>query len=229
MSECRIKMVGTRTQPVAEFFREDGPQPVIVMGQVVERKGGMRLNTEMKEQVVKKALSHAFDKRQATALKEEHALSRLFWLKAFGSRALAAAKVLGEPFVFVCKDNYNKARPEGVSVTWNVGGQHVALRSTMPLPTILTHGHRDKNLVIKDELLVNRCRNWQNDSEMLRTEYQKVQGTLIGMLQNISTYKSLETNWPEGKPFYKHLPAAFPHRHQVPAVLVNELNKALGL
>lgn len=45
----------------------------------------------------------------------------------------------------------------------------------------------------------------------------------------IGTFSSLEKNWPEGKPFYKHLPKAFPFRHQVPAVLVAELNKSLGI
>lgn len=62
-------------------------EPVIIMARPVDRKGGMRLNNEMKVQVIDKAMSHAFDKRQEAMLKEEQAISKLLWLGS-GHRAI---------------------------------------------------------------------------------------------------------------------------------------------
>lgn len=193
-----------------------------------ERVGGMRLNSAMKGQVIEKALKHAFTPRSETLVKEEQALSRLFWLDKFGTAKLKMARALGAPFAQECFDRYSgKTAPEGIPVQFNVGGQTVCLKCQLPLNANGALG--SKQVVIKDAALIARCRAWQDATTTLTNEYNEVQATLSGMLSNINSYTSLEKNWPQGKPFYKHLPKAFPYRHQVPAVLIDKLNTALGV
>lgn len=194
----------------------------------IDRKGGMRLNSAMKGEIITKAMAHAFDKRIAAMLKEEQTLGRAFFMKAFGPDKLRHALALGQPFVSVNEDFYGKPLPDGVSQHWRAGGQTVAIRmKDLPLPN---GGCRDtKKFTVTDEKLVARCRAWQGDTETFHADHQKAYSTLQAMLASINTFKSLQTTWPEGKPFYKHLPKAYPHRHQVPATLVSDLNKALGI
>lgn len=212
--------------------------PEDVANEVIERTGGMRLNSAMKDQVIKKAIAHAFDKREAVLLKEEHAIAKALFVHAFGARAISLVKQLGEPFVYANMDGYGNEKNTGTTTTWYVGGQHVNVRLLdIPVPQRfgerLRRDHGKKNpfsvSMEKNATLVERCRAWQDACVTLMKEMEKVKTTLGTMLQSISTYKSLEKNWPEGKPFYKHLPKEFPFRHQVPANLVSELNKALGV
>lgn len=196
--------------------------------EVIERKGGLRLTNVMRESVIKKALDHAFSKRFAKLLEDEHKLSHLFMVKKFGSAKIEAALVLGEPWVLHNKDYNDSPREDGLAVNWRVGGQHVQVHHLDPIPRNCHHGAA-KHFTITDEKLVAKSREWQEASEALRTESNKTQHTLAAMLQSITTFKSLETQWPEGKQFYKHLPKDFPYRHQVPATLVSELNKSLGI
>lgn len=219
----------------AIFMMKAVPQDVA--NEVMDRTGGMRLNNVMKGQVVEKALAHAFDKREAALLKEEHAIAKACFITAFGTKAIAHLKGLGEPFAYVNKDGYGLPAPTGTPVQWWVGGQQFNLRVfDIPIPRHLgrsTGDHGKKNpfsiTMEKHPNLVQRCRDWQDEGLKLTREKTKVATTLNAMLQGISTYKSLEKNWPEGRPFYKHLPKDFPFRHQVPATLVSELNKALGV
>lgn len=200
----------------------------VIMVTPVERQGGMRLNNVMKAQVIEKALKHAFEKRQALLLKEEQALTRAFWLHTFGPAKLKAATLLGFPFVHICTDRYDTKVPDGVPMVYNVSGHSLTMRCQLPVPTSFNFDKYGR-MTIKDEALVARCRVWQDNADKCAKEREQISATLSGMLQNISTYTSLEKNWPQGKKFYQHLPTAFPFRHQVPAVLVDQLNAALGI
>ena len=207
----------------------DELEPVIIMAKPVdpvERKGGMRLNLMMKQEIVEKAMKAAFEKREKDLLKEEQALAKACWMKNFGPAKLKHARALGEPFARENRDNYGAHQPDGVRISWAIGGHYVPLRTQMPIPT---HPGQDKHWRINDEKLIERCRAWQSASEDLKKEKEKIYGTLTGMLQHITTYPSLEKNWPAGKKFYEHLPKKYPFRHQGPAVLIDELNAALGI
>lgn len=206
-------------------------QNVIVQARVIdpkERQGGMRLNGEMKNEVIQKALDHAFAKRKKDLHTRGCAISRAAWLSIYGPAKLKHALALGEPFTWVDKDRYHKKNVDGVSINWTFGFKTIALPTHMPLPA---HGYFNdsKDTRVKDEGLIADATAWQDDVTALQAEEQKVMATLNAMLARITTYPSLEKNWPAGSPFYKHLPKKYPFRHQVPAVLVSELNAALGI
>ncbi len=78
--------------------------------EVIERKGGLRLNHEMKKSIVAKAMAHAFDKRAAAHDKLSQSLGHAAMVDCFGHARLKAAKAAGEPFVTICIDVYGNAQ-----------------------------------------------------------------------------------------------------------------------
>lgn len=214
----------------------DDLEQVIVMARIVDpvdRKGGMRLNAAMKAEVVEKAMKHGFDKRKEALLKEELQLSRLFYLEAFGLAVLKHARALADtPFVYIGRDRYGRKlnKTDQNIVRWNIGGQTVDAHvdNNYPIPP---NSDTTKFVIRQDKspALVERCRAWQADVEKFNKEYQQTSATLKGMLERITTFPSLEKNWAAGQRFYKHLPTAYPFRHQVPAVMIDQLNASLGL
>lgn len=212
---------------------DDGLERVIVMAKPIERGGGIRLNTQMKAQVVEKAMAHAFDKRKAALRQREYAISKACWLSIFGKAKLAQARALGAPFVLECVDRYGKKDPTGSNITFRFGGKALGMLTLMPVTARNSldsaNDGSSKFSTVKDAKLIADAMAWYDDCEALRAEYEKVKATLTAMLQGISSYNSLEKSWPQGKRFYQSLPKDFPFRHQVPAVLVDQLNKSLGI
>jgi hypothetical protein len=211
----------------------DGLEEVIILARPVdpaERQGGMRLNMEMKKEVVNNAIEHAFSKRYRDVMTEETSLQRECWMKCFGKATLAHAKALGQPFMAdPAKDRYGNVSKDGLPIQFSISGQYYNLRGRMPQPF---HGFPGgiKELRIKEDPdLLERVRAMYDARKKIDDEVIKVRSTLEAMLQRITTYPSLEKNWPAGKKFYQHLPKKYPFRHQVPAVLIDELNAALGI
>jgi hypothetical protein len=183
----------------------------------------------MRASIVEKAMKQ-FEPREKALLKEEQAISKAAWMKNFGPAKLKHARALGEPFVIEGKDYYGKAKPEGTQVTWAFGdyGYRFALHTQLPVPS---HVGSDvaKYFRVKDEAICERAKAWHDAVTKLVAEKGKTQATLQALLNKVQTYNSLEKTWPEGKKFYQHIPTDWPHRHQVPAIQMSELNAALGI
>lgn len=205
---------------------------VVVMAKLVdpsERQGGMRLNAEMKKEVVTKAIEHAFAKRQKVIDIEGVAIGTAAYRKCFSPATIKHATALGEPWVLVGKNHYGTATEINI-LQFCINGEYHNLTFPSSLPTPRHFSNEDrKYLRIKDDALAERNSTHIAAQQKLVEERNKVRATLEAMLARISTYPSLEKNWPAGKPFYKHLPTKYPFRHQVPAVLIDELNTALGI
>jgi hypothetical protein len=196
--------------------------------EVIDRKGGMRLNTAMRSSILKKAIAHAFDKRFAEMKREGQRLGHAAMVSIFGSAKLAMARRLGPPFAVSCEDHYGRPAPEGRQVAFRVAGRVHTLLVQDPMPRHL--GNEDaKFFTVKDGKLQERISAFADASQALAAERSKTETTLTAMLAGVQSFKSLQRSWPEGERFYKHLPKEFPFRHQVPATLVADLNKALGI
>lgn len=196
--------------------------------EAIERKGGIRLNQTMRQSILKKAYEHAFSRREKalTALSQE--LGHLAMVESFGAATLKTAAKLGAPWVTICRNAYGEPSPDGTQINFRVGYQTHALLVKDPLPTGMRQTDA-KYFTVKDERLKQRIADYEDERKKLLEEQAKTTATLNAMLGNIQTLASLERTWPEGKPFYKHIPTEFPFRHQVPATLVADLNKALGI
>lgn len=183
----------------------------------------MRLNAAMKQQVKAKALDHTFKKRLAAHHTEGRAIGDAMWAHLYGEHKRALAKV---PVKFL---SVTEAVPSTrFNATFTVAGQRVALNVTPGTPNPFRHYDAVMGS-ITDTVLVDRCRAWQGAADDLNSSYTRATETLSAMLKNIQTYGQLEKEWPEGKKFYRSLPADFPYQHQVPALRVKELNEMLGL
>lgn len=231
----RVIKIVNRTISEGDTGLEDGEvgeiQNVIVQARVIEpseRQGGMRLNAAMKQEVIDAAMKHGYDERRKALIKRENALARLAWIACFGEAAIKHARALGPAFVLEGVDRYGQQLPEGVPVTYTFNGYSFNLRTLLPIPV---HGgfSDHKYLRIKDAKLEAAVRELYDVMQTFEAERVKTLNTLSAMLQRITTYPSLEKNWPAGVKFYKHLPKKYPFRHQVPAVMVDQLNAALGI
>lgn len=185
----------------------------------------MRLNAAMKSQVLDKAMAHRFKKQEADVNKEAQAIGMALWGSLFGQYKRLLVKV---PKEFLSYPRMSRAGDKFGGVNFTIGGQYHIYPLPLDLP-IPNSGERTVRLTIKDNALIERHRAYLAAAEQLKSDKQKVSGTLSAMLVNIQTFRRLETDWPEGKPFYHSLPADFPFNHQVPAVQVKELNALLGL
>lgn len=194
--------------------------------EVIERKGGIRLNGAMRKSILEKALEHAFGKREKALLKDSITLGHEAMVDCFGAARIAAARKASYPFVIEGRDFYGNKAPDGVLTTFRVGYKQIALHVQDPLPIRINDF---KHFTVKDPTLIAEIETYADAAEALKTERNKVHTTLEAMLNGVQTLASLERTWPEGKKVYAHIPKEFPFRHQVPATLVSDLNKALGL
>lgn len=227
-------MARTKTHGLEDLPSEDisETQDVIIQARVLdpaERQGGMRLNATMKREVVERALDHAYNKR-SKALEAEHlALGTACYRKCFSPATIKHALALGQPWVRTDIDVYGKQAAYN-TVQFAINGQYhyLPVPSTLPVPAYV--GGDDKKFYrVNDAALAERVSTYISAMQKLHVERTKTEATLGAMLSRITTYPSLEKNWPAGKQFYKHLPQAYPYRHQVPAIMIDELNAALGV
>ena len=190
----------------------------------------MRLNANMRAQVVKKALDHTFKKKLDDNNKEALALGNACWMEVWGDVQKHINK-LPKPWFEQepLKMEHTVISEYGMryNITFNVGGQRVPFFCDKRLPS--NHIYNNSTVVIRDQALVDRARKWQSDTENLKKAYATAKQTLEAMLKAQPTYERLEKDWPEGRPFYKSLPVDYPYQHQVPAVQVSALNHLLGL
>lgn len=198
--------------------------------EVIDRKGGLRLNNDMRAEVVRRAIEHAFGKREKDLTERNNKLAHFAMIESFGAATLKLAGKLGKPWVNVCEDNWGAKSPNGVPTNFRVGpfGKTIALLVKDPVPIGARHDI-SKYFKVGDPNLVKEIEQLMDDYEALKAEKTKAISTLNALLGSFAAYSTLEKGWPEGKPFYKHIPKDYPFRHQVPAVLVSDLNKTLGI
>lgn len=187
----------------------------------------MRLNAQMKEQVVKKAIDHTFKKRQKDLQDESCAIGDAAWLSKFGAVKSHINKLVGT--AFARKPTQEEIKQQTHLIIFNVGGQTHSFPTTYPLPGNQSGYNSGRVGVITDDALRDRIHAFHNTSETLKSEITTTQATMAAMLKNMQTLERLQTEWPEGKQFYASLPVDFPYQHQVPAVQVKKLNELLGL
>jgi len=203
----------------------------------IERKGGMRLTTIMKESILNKVYDFKFKKAGDKLDAKELQLSHRAMVQAFGQRKLDMLAEIGLPYALTAVDGYGEPLTgeeldnwRGTKVTWRVGasGYSIVLHVKDPLPSV--HGRASaKYFVVKPGTLADAIQQWQQDCTEWVAEKRTMQTKVNAVLNSVTTFNSLQKTWPGGERFYKHLPVDFPFRNQVPAVRVEELNAALGL
>lgn len=182
----------------------------------------MRLTQQMRESILSKAMGETnkgFQKRVDTIKKRENAVA----LKCYNTVFSAAirAKVNALPDEWFGTDE---------CLRFNVNGMDIRLMADKKyrVPSRAAYGCNRLGTITGE--MAEEVMAVVNDKEKLKEEHAQVRAKLSALLENCMTLKILETTWPEGKPFYDYLVKADKEQKAgLPAVLISDINKALGL
>lgn len=189
----------------------------------------MRLNAEMKKQVVQKAMDATFTVRRKNHAKAGIVIDKAIWEVVFGAHKRTINALPDNQNWFSKGDVVEKCNPIAV----NIAGERCSVRFVgLRVPTKFGYYSHDYIGTITQEKhpqIVADYHAWRDVGATITKDVETAAATLNAMLSKITTYERLEKEWPEGKKFYQSLPTDFPFQHQVPAVKISELNKMLGL
>jgi hypothetical protein len=187
----------------------------------------MRLNAPMRQQIIRKAIAAKFDPIVAKLKAENLAIGHAFYQHLFGKQKAAIAAV---PKAFLHQPSEEEIK-HGVDCKFQLSNGYtvrVDVPFTDPVPS--ANSFRNPPLgVIKDEALCNRYLAWQHAVEDRDKDKKEAYETLSALLKSLTTYNTLEKEWPEGKPFYGSLPGDFPGETGLPMVQIKHLNQILGI
>lgn len=141
------------------------------------------------------------------------------------------------------RDQMNKLprgyMPEDRCLRFNLGGMNIQINTATPVrvpyapeaPENALASHRNgcqRLGNIANEELQQKYLTLHADKQAHTENVQKVRAQTKALLYSLHTYPQLEKTWPEGKKFYgKYAPKN--GDSQLPAVLIADLNKTLGI
>lgn len=179
----------------------------------------MRLNSGYRAEIVRAAISAAFDKDEKELTRREHRLAARCYDAVVPLKTRRAISAMPAGWL-----------PTGKSIRFNVGGQSVTFAFGKEMPVSRTYDrHFDNFGAVSEGALIDEVRKWQGDREDFKTRRTRAEATLQAMVNQASTTQALEDVWPEGKKFWRGLEARIPVSAQLPAVRIAELNVMLGL
>lgn len=171
-----------------------------------------------RETIVKRAIKHAFEKRDQELLEKEYKLAEKVHASLYVQEKLYLAEKLGSCWVTVASQSLN---------CYTSNGRRYCLRVDPTKKLYLPlHGRREEH--IEDEKVAEDVNHLSDLVEDLKVEKRKAEGKLNSMLLSLNTPKRLLDSWPEGKPFYSDL-IQEEVKSGLPAIRVAEINDIFGL
>lgn len=183
----------------------------------------MRLTKEIREDIIYKAMSKAFDARDKAHEKATTALADALYAHEYGAAEKIARKL---PQGFCSASNYIRIGAAGFS--WRGGRdglKHNGLKMSKSRPVPVYTG---------EDIKVGGSHPLNDQAQAVAEEYQAIQrdkaalrAKLEALVYSVTTVAKLRDAWPECEKF---LPAAAPKSTSlVPVELVPEVNAALGI
>jgi len=179
----------------------------------------MRLTNDYRESILSNAMgdsNKAFKKQAAELQKEEDKLATKCYKAIYPIDIIRKANAL--------PDNWLRV---DTCLRFNVNGMDIRLYSAK--------GHRVPNAngckplgVITGEL-ADEVTAFANKKQDIDKSYRELRHKISAMLNSVSTVKSLQTVWPDGKPFYEFLLKPVGEKTGLPSVLISEINSALQI
>lgn len=178
--------------------------------------GTLRLTNMDREGVVERAINHAFGARAAALEAEENRIGMAAYDIAVPKAERQAAAKLSERWLRT--DGCLKFRFDFRKVTL-----HVSPKVLVPSRS---YSCEDLGLV-QDVELIAAYEKLQADRGTLKADRERAETGLKALIGRVSTLRQLRETWPEGETFYAHLKPR--DEASVPAVMVDDLNRMLGL
>lgn len=176
-----------------------------------------RLTNWDREQICNAAISAAFTPRFAAQKEAESALATEAYETVFPADVRKQAARMPKGWLHL--DNCLRFNVNGMDLHLDVIGDG------LPVPYDRVYCSR-LGTITGD--LADRIIAHFGAKDELKAERDRAKRSLMALLQTCSTLKKLQQEWPEGEPFWSAL-AAKEREPGLPAPLVNDINKMLGL
>lgn len=174
-----------------------------------------RLTKEIREIIARDCVKTQFQPVIDKLKKEEAALGLKCYREAFDAPTRKLAQKL--PKKWLRQDECLRFNCGGYDITFSV-------KEAVPVP-YSTNCSRLANITGD---LAAECQDFAQRLSKVKSEAETARQKLMSLLNAMNTIKSLEKAWPEGKKFYQRY-AQEKEGTGLPAVMVADINKALGL
>lgn len=185
-----------------------------------------RITQSMRSKIVTNALDFTFKKDREALAKRENKLADQAYKDVYTDKERKAMKELGSKFV----DQYD-------ALYINVNGKRISLHFG---PEVTIPKERERRFCAKNnygyntpstpsQSIVDDVEQWIEDTADLQRRETQANIQLSAMLESVVSFKKLRVVWPQGEQFYDMYDVDSETKAGVPAVVVTEINKLLGL
>lgn len=187
----------------------------------------MRLTNQLRDKIVQDVVDAVTGKEKADLIKRENALAIQLYNDLYPKKIRDLMAGLPDGFM-----------PEDKCLRFNLGGMNIQIKAKEkvrvpwnPLPDGRESDYRNScqrlGNIANDELQAKYL-TLHADKEKHTERTNKVGSETKALLYSLHTYGQLVKTWPEGAKFYsKYEPVD--GESQLPAILISELNKTLGI
>lgn len=189
----------------------------------------MILNSVSRNHILKKAMQHAYAKRERDRDNEYDRLAKAIYEALFSKKVQDAIALL--PNCWYVTGHSHRLNVGGQTREWkfNGTGEHGGPRTgelRLPAETWTSIGVLTQD---KHAALIERISEYDKTANDLKSEMTKTEATLRSLLASVRTLEALGTVWPEGKKLYHDVSVAVPTPPGLPMIAMVDLNRALGL
>lgn len=175
-----------------------------------------RLTKTIRESIVRKATNEAFQKERDALLVEEHKIGLTLYKSVFDKKVLTAVNKL--PKTWLRMDDCLRFNSGGMELRFDV-------KPAVPVPS--ERGYCQRLGTLTPEM-ADVAQAFANKKEDAVARYNRAKRELMALLDSVSTFKKLKEVWPEGADYYTTFDVERTITN-VPAVVVSEINKMLGI
>lgn len=176
-----------------------------------------RITKVMREGIVENTLTAQFGKAKEALVKREQALANRAYHQQYKPVTIKAMEDLGDRFI-----EYSG------TIRLNVGGRALDLTLDKSRPC-----HKGANWsssrFVPDAKLTADIEKYLDDAGDHNKLATQARVQLTAVLESVQSFKKLRAVWPQGVKFYDMYDVDTETKSSVPAVVVTELNKALGI
>lgn len=173
-----------------------------------------RITKVMREGIVKNTIEHTYNKEETALDEREYKLADKAYHVLYSKAQIAHMEALGERFI-------NK----NIVISVNLGGLRNRLELKEPR---FMEDSQYCNPVVADGKLREDIEKFFDDSKEHSEKVNRASVNLMAMLESVQSFKKLRAVWPEGEKFYDMYDVDS-EKPGVPAVIVQDINKMLGL
>ncbi len=176
-----------------------------------------RITKSMREGIVKNALEHTFGKAEEKIKEDFRKLADKAYNEKYSKAQQKLMVELGEEFL---------AKNDRIFV--NIRGERHALSMSEERLTDRQSNWHDKAFVPSNKLS-DDIYDLLQEKDTLKEKMNQADIQLSAMLETVVSFKKLRAVWPQGEKFFDMYDVDSESKPGVPAVVITELNKVLGL